>query len=110
MGLARLTDSRVSFGLIRQYLTKKQSMAHLTQHDRTRIATQLNNRPHKRLGYRTPEECHARRSLLHFKLDIRQPRPASEACCAPAPSVSAPGWDQSVLGETTYRRIAGSLV
>ena len=47
-------------GLIRQYLPKKQSMAHLTQHDCNRIATQLNTRPRKRLGYRTPEECYAR--------------------------------------------------
>ncbi len=40
--------------LIRQYLPKKQSMAHLTQHDCNRIAKQLNTRPRKRLGYRTP--------------------------------------------------------
>ncbi|MGH8568878.1 MAG: IS30 family transposase [Gammaproteobacteria bacterium] len=47
-------------GLIRQYLPKRQSMAHLTQHDCHRIATKLNRRPRKRLGYRTPEECYAR--------------------------------------------------
>jgi len=47
-------------GLIRQYLPKQQSMKHLTQHDCNRIATQLNTRPRKRLGYRTPEECYAR--------------------------------------------------
>jgi IS30 family transposase len=35
-------------------------MAHLTQHDCNRIATTLNRRPRKRLGYRTPEECYAR--------------------------------------------------
>jgi len=45
-------------GLIRQYLPKRQSMAHLTQHDCNRIATKLNRRPRKRLGYRTPEECY----------------------------------------------------
>ena len=45
-------------GLVRQYLPKRQSMAHLTQHDCNRIATQLNRRPRKRLGYRTPEECY----------------------------------------------------
>ncbi len=49
-----------SFGLIRQYLPKKQSMAHLTQHDCHRSATQLNTRPRKRLGYRTLEECYGR--------------------------------------------------
>jgi IS30 family transposase len=47
-------------GLVRQYLPKRQSMAHLTQHDCNRIAAKLNHRPRKRLGYRTPEECYAR--------------------------------------------------
>jgi len=47
-------------GLVRQYLPKRQSMAHLTQHDCNRIAAKLNRRPRKRLGYRTPEECYAR--------------------------------------------------
>jgi len=47
-------------GLIRQYLPKRQSMAHLTQHEGNRIAAKLNRRPRKRLGYRTPEECYAR--------------------------------------------------
>ena len=45
-------------GLIRQYLPKGQSMARLTQHDCNAIARQLNRRPRKRLGYRTPEECY----------------------------------------------------
>ena len=42
-------------GLIRQYLPKGHSMKHLTHHDCNRIAAELNNRPRKRLGYRTPE-------------------------------------------------------
>ncbi len=46
-------------GLIRQYLPKGQSMARLKQHDCNAIARQLNRRPRKRLGYRTPEECYA---------------------------------------------------
>ena len=45
-------------GLLRQYLPKRASMAHLTQHDCNRMATKLNRRPRKRLGYRTPEECY----------------------------------------------------
>jgi IS30 family transposase len=45
-------------GLIRQYLPKRASMAHLTQHDCNRIASKLNRRPRKRLNYRTPEECY----------------------------------------------------
>jgi IS30 family transposase len=45
-------------GLLRQYLPKRQSMAHLTQWALYRIARQLNRRPRKRLGYRTPEECY----------------------------------------------------
>lgn len=47
-------------GLIRQYLPKRKSMARLTQVACNRIAAQLNRRPRKRLGYRTPEECYAR--------------------------------------------------
>ena len=45
-------------GLIRQYLPKRKSMARVTQRDCERIARQLNTRPRKRLGYRTPEECY----------------------------------------------------
>ncbi len=47
-------------GLLRQYLPKRQSMGHLTQHTCNQIAAKLNRRPRKRLGYRTPEECYAR--------------------------------------------------
>lgn len=43
-------------GLIRQYLPKGQSMAHVTQRDCSWIAEQLNKRPRKRHGYKTPEE------------------------------------------------------
>jgi len=46
-------------GLIRQYLPKGQSMAHITQDDCDAIAAKLNSRPRKRLGYKTPEECYA---------------------------------------------------
>jgi IS30 family transposase len=44
-------------GLLRQYLPKRTSMAHVTQKHCDAIAKQLNSRPRKRLGYRTPEEC-----------------------------------------------------
>ncbi len=53
----RGTDENTN-GLIRQYLPKGQSMAGLTQRDCVRIARHLNQRPRKRLGYRTPEECY----------------------------------------------------
>jgi IS30 family transposase len=43
-------------GLIRQYLPKRTSLAHVTQADCDWIAQQLNSRPRKRLGYMTPEE------------------------------------------------------
>jgi transposase, IS30 family len=45
-------------GLIRQYLPKRRSMAHISQADCDAIAKRLNSRPRKRLGYRTPEECY----------------------------------------------------
>jgi transposase, IS30 family len=47
-------------GLIRQYFPKRTSLEHVTQRDCTRIATKLNHRPRKRLGFRTPEECYAK--------------------------------------------------
>jgi transposase, IS30 family len=45
-------------GLLRQYLPKGQCLADLTQLACNQIATKLNRRPRKRLGYRTPEECY----------------------------------------------------
>jgi IS30 family transposase len=45
-------------GLLRQYLPKRTSMAHVTQADCDAIAAKLNSRPRKRLGYKTPEECY----------------------------------------------------
>ena len=45
-------------GLIRQYLPKRTSLAKVTQADCDRIAEQLNSRPRKRLGYKTPKECY----------------------------------------------------
>jgi transposase, IS30 family len=44
-------------GLIRQYLPKGASMAGLAQQPRNAIAHQLNTRPRKRLGFKTPLEC-----------------------------------------------------
>ena len=43
-------------GLIRQYLPKRTSMAHVTQHDCNAIAKKLNTRPRKRYDFDTPEE------------------------------------------------------
>lgn len=46
-------------GLVRQFLKKGVSMAHLTQRDCQAIVDKLNRRPRKRLGFRTPEEVYA---------------------------------------------------
>lgn len=43
-------------GLIRQYLPKRTSMAHVNQRGCNAIATKLNARPRKRYDYQTPEE------------------------------------------------------
>jgi IS30 family transposase len=45
-------------GLIRQYLPKGKSMAHVTQRLCNMIADKLNDRPRKRLGFMTPRECY----------------------------------------------------
>jgi transposase, IS30 family len=44
-------------GLIRQYVPRGTSMAKLTQQRCNAIARALNNRPRKRLGFKTPQEC-----------------------------------------------------
>ena len=45
-------------GLIRQYLPKGIPLGHLTQSDCNEIADQLNHRPRRRLGFRTPHEVY----------------------------------------------------
>ena len=45
-------------GLIRQYLPKGTSMTGLSQQQCNSIARKLNQRPRKRLGFRTPLECY----------------------------------------------------
>ena len=44
-------------GLIRQYLPKGADLTSLTQRECNVIAEKLNNRPRKRLGFKTPNEC-----------------------------------------------------
>jgi IS30 family transposase len=43
-------------GLLRQYYPKGTNFAKLSQTHINRVVEQLNNRPRKRLGYRTPAE------------------------------------------------------
>ena len=43
-------------GLIRQYLPKGKSLRHVKQVELDRIATDLNNRPRKRLGWKSPAQ------------------------------------------------------
>ena len=47
-------------GLLRQYVPEASEHGALTDDDCTALATKLNHRPRKRLGYRTPEECYVR--------------------------------------------------
>jgi IS30 family transposase len=47
-------------GLIRQYLPKGMCMRQVTQADCDAIASELNNRPRRRLGFKTPGERFAR--------------------------------------------------
>jgi transposase, IS30 family len=43
-------------GLIRQYIPKGKSLRHVTQAQLNRIAEELNNRPRKRLGWKSPAQ------------------------------------------------------
>lgn len=45
-----------TIGLVRQYLPKKESLRNITQADLNWIATRINDRPRKCLGYKTPYE------------------------------------------------------
>ncbi|EWM52042.1 putative transposase InsI for insertion sequence element IS30B/C/D [Bordetella holmesii 70147] len=49
--------------MLRQYFPKKTSLANYTQDDLNEVATKLNNRPRKTLGFKTPAE--ALDELLH---------------------------------------------
>jgi len=47
---------------------------------KTRIAAKLNARPRKRLDFQTPEECCVPgSSVLHYKLEIKQPALSGQA-------------------------------
>lgn len=43
-------------GLLRQYIPKKRPLSTVTQEEIKMIQQQLNNRPRKRLGFKTPNE------------------------------------------------------
>ena len=49
--------------LLRDYLPKRYNIANLTQADLDDIAEELNNRPRKRLGYKTPNEAYREHML-----------------------------------------------
>lgn len=51
-------------GLIRQYLPKGMALDDVSQSTCTRIAKILNNRPRKRLGFRTPNEVYHQRPIV----------------------------------------------
>ena len=51
-------------GLLRQYLPKGTDLAGLTQSQCTRLASILNNRPRKRLGFKTPNEVYYSRPVV----------------------------------------------
>lgn len=48
-------------GLLRFYFPKQMSFAHLTQAEHDAAVQELNTRPRKRLGYKTPEQVFKRR-------------------------------------------------
>lgn len=55
-------------GLIRQFLPKGMNFKHLSQSDLDRILNLINNRPRKRLGYRSPLEVLPRRQPVALQI------------------------------------------
>ncbi len=60
--------------LLRGYLPKRRNITDLTQDEVEDIASELNNRPRKRLGYKTPNEVY--NELLVNKKGLNQPNVA----------------------------------
>ena len=58
-------------GLLRQFFPKRTSFAEVTQSDVDAIASLLNRRPRKSLGWRSPEEVFFKKSL-HLTWTIRE--------------------------------------
>jgi IS30 family transposase len=56
-------------GLIRQYFPKKSDFTIITDADVRHVAARLNNRPRKRLGFKTPNEVFFKQRLLHFQIE-----------------------------------------
>ena len=58
-------------GLIRRYLPKRKSFSGLTQDDLNDIVWELNNRPRKCLGYKTPTEALQSECTLTVAINLR---------------------------------------
>ena len=54
-------------GLLRRYLPKGTPFKEISHHKIERITELINNRPRKRLGYRTPNEVFKEQRELHFR-------------------------------------------
>ena len=52
----RIKIQKIKNGLLRQYFPKGTDLSEYAQRDLTKVAEELNNRPRKSLGYRTPAE------------------------------------------------------
>jgi transposase, IS30 family len=60
IGRQRGTNENTN-GLVRQFFPKGTDLANIPEHQFTRVQQLLNDRPRKRLGYRTPSEVLASR-------------------------------------------------
>lgn len=90
-------------GLLRQYLPKGADLATLTQRQCTVLAAKLNNRPRRRLGFRTPHEVYhgssdapRRWAASCGKLFGSCPRKRPIGCPQRAVSTSPPSMPSSV--------------
>ena len=53
-------------GLLRQYFPKKFDFSTISAQDLLAVVAALNNRPHKRLAFRSPDKCFPLHRLLHL--------------------------------------------
>jgi IS30 family transposase len=59
-------------GLVRQYFPKGSDFSKITEADIQQVTARLNNRPRKRLNYRTPQRVFFKNRKLHLQVESKK--------------------------------------